>query len=271
MKPYAFLLMLAMAATSFADEADVIATRLESARQEFFAAIDVARAEVITALEAELQQARNDGSLEPVEALTKEKKAFTKQGIFPTSVSTRTFQRKVAIALRPLKKEFDAGIRVYVQQGKIEDAKRLREELKSFEDSPLNRSNWGVAEYTIGSGAGAFKPFTNRARAFPNRTYVWGDVSPSWPIKRFAPVGGGRSQPIKISIKSPGWVFMAVSNEESKKVNAYIEQHSWQLTPYAFSYNARGKTPMVIFRKQLSNGDHTLPRVGFAGPVLLAP
>lgn len=271
MKPLLLLLTLLVAPAAFGDEVDAVVTGLESARQTFFADVDDARAEVIATIDSELKRAQREGDLESFDTLTVHKHAFVKQGIIPPSVNTRAFECKLATGLRPLKKAFDAGIRTYVQQGKIEDAKRLREELKAFEDSPLNRSNWGVAEYTIASGASDLKPFVNRARAFTNRGYVWGDISTAWPLKRFAAVAGGKSVPIRISVTSPGWAFIAISNEEPQKVRDYVAKHSWQSTAYAFSYNARGKTPMVIYRKQLVKGDHVLPRVNFAGPILLSP
>jgi len=250
---------------------DAVATRLESARQTFYAAVDDARSELVATIDAKLEQAQRVGALEPVEELTQQKDAFAKQDVLPTSVSTRSFQRKVTVALQTLKKEFESGIRSFVQLGMIEDAKRVREELKSFEESPINRGNWGVAKYSITSGAGEFKQFANRVRAYPNRKYVWEDISPNWPIKRFAPVPGGKTEPIRLTVTSPGWVLVAISNEEPEKVRGYLEEHSWQATAYAFSYNAKGKTPMAIYRKQLPKGEHVIPRANFSGPVLLVP
>ena len=271
MKLYLLSLILLIQQASLADEADPVGIRVESARQKFFAAVNDAREEVVVILDKKLNAAKRAGVIAPVEALTKEKQNFTEQGVTPSSVNTRTFRRRISIAVRSLKKEFETGIKSYVQEGKLEDAKRLREELKSFEESPLIRSSWGVAKYTVVSGAGTFVPFADRVKAFPNRNYVWGDVSPAWPLKQFAPVSGGGRDPIQITVKSPGWVFIAIGNEEPERVSVYLKQFSWQSTPYAFSYSVRGKTPMHIYRKQISKGDHVLPRVNFAGPVLLAP
>lgn len=260
-----------MLSPALADDITETDNHLESARQTFFSKVDDARGEVISGLDKKIETAKRSGDLDMVVSLTEERQAFVKQGSFPASINSRTFEREVAAALRSLTRQFDAAIRVYVQAGRIDEAKQLREELQSFKDSPLNRVNWGVAEYTIVSGAGSFKPFANGERAFPNRSYVWRDVSPTWPVKQFAPVPGGKTASINISITSPGWVLIAISNEDPKTVEAYLSKNSWQPTGFSFSYNARGKTPMAIYRKQLPKGDHAFPRLNFSGPVLLSP
>lgn len=257
--------------TASAQEADVISSQVETARQVYLAKIDDARVEVIAVLDKKIRDAQQSGVLETVERLTTEKEEFTKDGTTPSSIKMRTFNRKVSTALLTLKREFKVVIKRLVQQGKIEEAKHLRDELKTFEDSPLNRSNWGIADYKIQSGAGAWQPFSNRVRAFTNRVYVWNDISPSWPLKQFAPVAGGKQVPIQIDVSSPGWVFIAFSTGDKASVATYLTDHSWQPTPYTFSYNAHGKTTMRIFRKQLSVGEYAIPRINFSGPVLLKP
>ncbi|WP_298865738.1 hypothetical protein [uncultured Gimesia sp.] len=255
-----------------AQEPDVTSSKMESTRQVFLAEVDDARLKVIAQLDNKIRNAQRTGVLETIERFTTEKEEFTNNGTNPSSVNMRVFQRKVSLALLALKRDFEDAIKKSVKQGKIEEAQSLRDELKTFEDSPLSRSNWGFAEYKVESGAGAWRPFTNGARAYTNRSYVWNKISPEWPLKQFAPLSVGRKQTqIKITVTSPGWVFIALSQGDQAQVSAYLTRHSWQPTPYAFSYISNGKTSMRIFRKQLLVGEHVILRYNFSGPVLLKP
>ncbi|MCA9015786.1 MAG: hypothetical protein KDA77_10685 [Planctomycetaceae bacterium] len=264
-----FMFLLLQSAS--AQNADIDSSKIESTRQAFFAAVDDARTEVIEEFDKKIRNARSAGDLETVESLTTEKQEFTKRGTTPLSVNMLAFRRKLSSALRTLKHNFEEAIKKAGQQGKIDEATRLRDELQSFEESPLNSTSWGSADYKIQSGAGDFQPFTNRARAYTNRIYVWNDISPTWPLKQFAPVTGGKRVPIQIAVTSPGWVFIAFSQGDPTQVETYLKHHSWQPTAYAFSYSAAGKTQMRIFRKHLPVGEHVIPWFNFSGPVLIKP
>lgn len=193
------------------------------------------------------------------------------EGTTPSSVDMRMFRRKISNALRTMKREFEQAIDNAGKQGEIEEAKRLRDELQTLEEAPYKCASWAFADYEIQSGAEAFQPFINFARAYTNRGYVWKDVSPSWPLKQFAPVAGGSGVPIQITVTSPGWVFIAFSQGDKELVAAYITSHLWQPTPHVFSYNTVGKTQMRIFRKHLPAGEYVIPWFNFSGPVLIKP
>ena len=271
MKLLRLILVFIIIQSAAAQESGDSSLQLESTKQVYLAAIKDARAEVIAVLDKKILAAQRTGVLETVNLLTTEKKEFTKNGTTPSSVNMRTFHRKTSIALRTLKREFEATIKKTVQQGRLAEAKRLKDELKTFEDSPLNRSNWGIAEYKLKSGAGEWQPFANNVRAFPNKTYVWSDISPAWPVKQFAPVAAGSKTPIEIDVTSPGWVFIAAYEGDTSQVEKFLKPNAWQLTPYVFSYNSRGKQLMHIYRKQLVVGKYDIPRLNYAIPVLLKP
>lgn len=266
-----FALVFFVLQSASAQEPDAISSEMESTRQVFLAEVDDARAEVISELDKKIRSAQSTSNLEAVKRLTTEKQEFMKNGTTPPSVNMRAFRRRLSGALRTLKSKFEDAIKKAGQLGRIEEAKSLRAELKKFEDSPLSRLSWGIADYKVESGTGDWQPFTNRALAFTNRTYVWNDISPSWPLKQFAPIVAHRQTPIKIAVTSPGWVYIAFFQGDKAQVTTYLTPNSWQRTHYVFSYNSGGKKLMHIFRKQLPVGKYVIPRVNKSVPVLLKP
>ena len=254
-----------------AQKTDSEPAQVEVARQACFAAMDDVRAEVITELDKKIQAARRAGDLKSIERITAEKNRFIKQGTIPASINETALNHKISLALLALKNEFNDAIKESVKQGNRETAKRLREELKSFEAAPWQRSTWGFADYKVLSGAEDWQPFANKARAYTNRGYVWTEIPPACPLKQFTPVAGGNNTPLQIQVTSPGWVFIAFSQGNQDQVQAYLAQHAWQPTPYTFAYNADGGTSMRIFRKQLTAGEYEIPRINFSGPFLVQP
>ncbi|MEQ8633555.1 hypothetical protein [Gimesia maris] len=263
--------LLLMVPFASSQKADAELAQAEVARQAYFAAIDDARAEVAADLEKQIQTAQSTGDAKLIQQLTAGKKEFIQKGTVPSSINEVALNHKFSLALLSLKRGFTDVIKEFVKEGKLEEAARLREELKTFEQAPLKLCIWGYADYKIQSGAGDWQPFANKVRAFTNRGYVWTDISPSCPFKQFTRITGGKKTAIQIKVSSPGWVFIAFSRGDKDDVDTYLAEQAWQPTPYTFAYNAGGGTTMQIFRKQLTVGEHEIPWFNFSGPILLKP
>jgi len=248
-----------------------IEAELDVAKSRFADEINSAKQQLQQQLQAKLDFATRRGSLELVETVTEESKKFIADGTLPTIVSTSGFQRGVDAALARLEKAYENAIRLYVQEGMLDDARFLREEYAAIRDSATGLQSMPTAEIEIISGAAKFQPFANGTRAFTNRRYVWGDIPDDFPLKRFAAVEGGGTKVIHINLKTAGMVYIAFSTEAQLPAAQFAKASKWEPAELTFSYNAQGKVKMFVLQKFLRAGEYRFPRIGFAGPVFLLP
>ena len=269
----ALIAFLVLASACLGQETNVteVDSEIVAAKEKFNAQIALERNELIKQLHAKLEFAKRRGILELVESVEKEIEDFESNGKLPTVVSVSRFESSVARAVNKLELAYKRSIKKYVQDGLTDDARFLREEFVAIKKDPLNRPSFSDAVLEISSGANPLQPFANRKRAFTNRSYVWGDVPPGFKLKKFAQGKGGSQEPVNIEVKSAGIVYIAMSSEDKENVASFLQQHGWEPTEHRFSYNARGKTVMYVYRKLLAAGKYKIPRVNFSGPTILSP
>lgn len=275
MRHFAILLSLSLfvASPSTAQEPppESIEAELDAAKSRFDDEINSAKQKLQQQLQEKLDFATRRGFLELAETVTEQSKKFIDDGTLPTIVSTSGFERGVDVALARLEKAYENAIRLYVQEGMLDDARFLREDYAAIRDSASELKSIPAAEIEIISGAAKFQPFANGTRAFTNRRYVWRDIPDDFPLKRFAAIEGGGTNVVHINLKTDGMVYIAFSTEAQLPAAQFARANKWEPTELAFSYNAQGKTRLFVLQKFLRAGEYRFPRIGFAGPVFLLP
>lgn len=125
--------MICFAGNVLAD--DPILTQLEEAVASFEDASKTSRSLVLKGLDSAIARAQASGDLATLKAIQNERDAFTASGILPTSVSTRTFERRMAIARRQLESAYESAVRDYTRNGNIESAELILEEFDRFKQN----------------------------------------------------------------------------------------------------------------------------------------
>jgi hypothetical protein len=125
--------LIGFAGSVFAD--DPILTQLEEAVVGFEDASKASRSLVLKAFDSALARAQASGDLATLKAIQNERNAFTTSGILPTSISTRTFERRMAIARRQLESAYEAAIRDYTRNGNVESAELILNEFERFKEN----------------------------------------------------------------------------------------------------------------------------------------
>lgn len=244
---------------------------LDAAKGQYKRDIEAAKDKLLSQLDAKLDFAARRGSLDLVETVKSQSEAFLADGTLPTIVPSQSFSRSVETALTKLEASYDQSIRKYVQDDKLDDARFLRDEIAKIKSSPFATPTVPKASVEILSGSSDLQQFANGRRAFTNRGYVWQDIPSNFDLTRFSALKGGGAEPLRIKVVSAGTVYIAASTEDRAVVERYAIANGWQPTNASFSYNAKGKTKMYILKRDLSAGEYTIPRLGWAGPTILAP
>ena len=126
------------------------------------------------------------------------------------------------------------------------------------------------AELKDVTGVDSIIVFKSGVQAYSNRKYQWADVPEKFSTTYcFTMIPGGGVTPVSARVVNPGWLFLAISEEADESARDYLRVNGWQQTTDSFAYTAGRKTTMFVYKKQLSLGMLELPRLGWAGPVLL--
>lgn len=245
--------------------------RVDKAREEYKSAIELAKEELIEALDDKLEKAKRSGSLEVVEEIRREKNDLLKNGTLPSSVRTAGYSSDVQRAINELEDVFDEVIEEAVKNNQIEQAKKYRDELTQIKNSLANViTPDALATYEIVEGISEIAPLRLKSKIYSNRNYLWEIIPPGLPFDRFARMPGGGKTPLKLKVNKPGWVYIALSSAKSELTTPYLKQESWE--PTKIRYNATNATNgYFVFRKWCDVGDYKISRLNFSGPIPLLP
>jgi hypothetical protein len=129
-----------------------------------------------------------------------------------------------------------------------------------------------IAEIAIAKGVDAVRPLRDGEKAYSNRNYTWMSVPNNLPVSRFGLTPGGGSEPIKGKVTSPGWVYIAISDEAGQKlIKDNLTDAGWEKTESTFAHTARGRTTMLVFKKHMAAGSFKIDRFEWSGPTVLLP
>lgn len=124
------LVTLASARAVLAD--DPVLAEVDDAVAQFEASVSESRVLLITALESAVARTQKTGDLSALKAVQKERDDFVSAGALPTSVSTRVYERRLALARRQLESAYEAAVRQYTRDGNVSSAEIIQDELESF-------------------------------------------------------------------------------------------------------------------------------------------
>ena len=124
------------------------------------------------------------------------------------------------------------------------------------------------AQVEIVSGVSRISFLRDGQQAFSNREYAWKNVPSDLPFARVTMVKGGGQAPVVVNVTRAGWLTIAIRHEEGKFPDCII-RNGWERTKHQFAYTAHGSSKMYVFRKNVQRGTLTIPRLTWAGPVVL--
>ncbi|QDU73286.1 hypothetical protein Pan97_02540 [Bremerella volcania] len=254
-----------------ADSDKVPDPEIIAAKEVFEENIDSAKKHLLERLETKLEFAQRRGELELVESVVKEIEAFKGKGILPTVVPADGYVTTFERALTQLENAYDQVVRRYVREGLLDDARYLQDEIKKIKALPSNHPTYANAEIVVKSGASSLQNLKNGVRAFSDRSYKWVDIPDDFPFKQFAQVQGEGTKPIHFQVKTPGVVYIALSNEHPTRVTAFIREYEWAPTGFRLNHTAKTGKPVDVFMRNMDAGEYHMPRVNFSGPTLLSP
>lgn len=129
-----------------------------------------------------------------------------------------------------------------------------------------------IAEIDIAKGVDAVGPLRDGELAYSNRKYTWMGVPKNLPVSQFGLTPGGGRETIKGKVTSPGWAYIAISDEAGQKlIKDNLTDAGWEKTESTFAYTARGKTTMLVFKKHMAAGSFKIDRFDWSGPIVLLP
>lgn len=193
-------------------------------------------------------------------------------------------------------KRLEALQRRLTQEGKIEEATAVQDERNvAAEAEPVKTARALVAEQqaaqqaksaatpavasgiplaqgTPTSGFAAVGVFTNGAKAYSNRNYVWLDIPSKLGASRFVMIAGGAQEQICLKVTKAGRMLLGVSEQIAESDKDYLRNNHWKQTDSEFFYSTNPiKTRMFVFEKQVLPGQLVLPRLGWGSPIVLLP
>jgi hypothetical protein len=123
--------LLAICKTSTADEDDVM-RKLKTSIEQYEKVEEKLRNEIHIALMEKKKSALNAGNLNAVEAIEAELKGFETDHKLPKLVSTLNYEATLVKEHANLEQVYKATIKSYTTDGKLENARAVREELLEF-------------------------------------------------------------------------------------------------------------------------------------------
>ncbi len=109
------LLILLPVLTSFLVWNDPVEEKLEQARLEYGRELERQRTVLLDLLQKKEDTARSAGKVQLVEQIKKDREAFEKDEVLPTSVSVEPYKRGVKAAKAKLKTALESAVREYLQ------------------------------------------------------------------------------------------------------------------------------------------------------------
>lgn len=221
------------------------------------------------------KKAQASGELKEVLAIDAAIQVFEQKGTLPVGFARNPLSRFMKVQSKADTKQiaaYETAVRDYTKGGQLDTAKAIQKELDNFKSSPQHTvSN---ATVIVVSGITAIKKLAVGLRVFSNRPYVWKFVAPELPVKQFTQIRGGGEDPIELSVKTSGWVFLAVQvHEDPKKTIDYLRRLGWTDMQLLLRHNPPGRDThrWTIVRKWFPEGPASIPRLYFSGPIVLLP
>jgi hypothetical protein len=125
-----------------------------------------------------------------------------------------------------------------------------------------------TAELAVEGHRFSVATFRTDEKAYDNRTYVWKDVPKPFSGWRFTRTLGGVAATITVKAKKDAVVHVATAASQEG-----TSMSGWEVVPEStFAYTDKGKTKMLVFRKELSAGETLgIPQRNWTGGIVLIP
>ena len=264
------LVLLLLVSQSAATPEDVVANYEE--------AVIEAGDELVKELQRRREAARVAVELKQFEEITQQIYAFQDQATIPDSPAAKPYERRVERAAKVLERDYLQLAAAASRDGDVEAATQLKRQLESFQQSgqlppgtlkARQKFRESLAEFE--TGGRKIGTLTEDEQAFSNRGYTWTNVKSTLPLMHHLVVAGGDRSPITLQVTKPGWVYVAISEENREETLLRLQRDGWTPLAGGFAYSTRPPTPMAIDRKRFETGPATIERLNWSGPIPLLP